>query len=51
LIYPRTRTVAVYHAPGEPTRVLQESDALDGEQVISGFTMPVADRFRNAPRG
>jgi Uma2 family endonuclease len=44
------RTVAVYHSPGEPTRVLQESDSLDGEQVVPGFTMPVADLFRNVPR-
>jgi Uma2 family endonuclease len=49
-IDPATRTVAVYHAPGEPTRVLSESDTLDGEQVIPGFTMPVADLFRNVPR-
>jgi Uma2 family endonuclease len=47
----QARTVAVYHAPGEPTRVLHESDALDGEQVVSGFAMPVADLFRNVPRG
>jgi Uma2 family endonuclease len=49
-IDPRTRTVAVYHVPGESTRVLTESDTLDGEQVIPGFTMPVADLFRNVPR-
>lgn len=50
IIDPPTRTVAVYHAPGNPTRVLAESDALDGEDVIPGFTMPVADLFRNVPR-
>ena len=44
------RTVAVYHAAADPTRVLHESDALDGEQVVPGFTMPVADLFRNVPR-
>jgi Uma2 family endonuclease len=49
-IEPRTRSVAVYHAPGEPTRVLHESDSLDGENVVPGFTMPVADLFRNVPR-
>src|SRR3954471_12906703 len=47
---PARRCVAVYHAPGAPARVLQESDALDGEQVIPGFSMPIADLFRNVPR-
>ena len=48
-IDPPTRTVAVYHRAGEPTRVLTVNDALDGEQVIPGFTMAVADLFRNVP--
>ena len=50
VVDPQTRTVAVYHAIGEPTRVLTESDTLDGEQVVPGFTMPVADLFRTVPR-
>ena len=50
LIDPSVRTVAVYHAPGESTRVLREADVLDGEQVVPGSTMPVADLFRNVPR-
>jgi Uma2 family endonuclease len=49
-IDPATRSVSVYHSPGDPTRVLTESDTLDGEQVVPGFTMPVADLFRNVPR-
>ena len=49
-IDPSTRTVAVYHAAGEPTRVLGESEALDGEKVVPGFVMPVTDLFRNVPR-
>jgi Uma2 family endonuclease len=49
VIDPRPRTVAVYHAPGQPTRVLDESGTLDGEQVVPGFTLPVADLFRNVP--
>lgn len=49
VIDPRARAAAVYHAPGEPTRVLSESDTLDGEQVVPGFTLPVADLFRNVP--
>jgi Uma2 family endonuclease len=50
IIDPPTRTVAVYHAAGRPSRVLVESDALEGEEVIPGFAMPVTDLFRNVPR-
>jgi Uma2 family endonuclease len=49
VIDPQPRTVAVYHAPGEPTRVLPMSDSIEGEQVVPGFTLPVADLFRNVP--
>ena len=45
----RARTVAVYHKPGEPTRVLTAADALDGEGVLPGFCLAVADLFRNVP--
>ena len=51
IIDPRTRRVAIYHAPGEPTGVLDESATLDGEQVVPGFTMLVADIFHNANSG
>ena len=47
---PPTRTVAVYHKPGEPTKVLAETDALDGEDVLPGFVLPVAEVFRGVPR-
>ena len=46
---PPTRTVAVYRDAGDPVRVLTEADALDGEDVMPGFTLPVADLFRNVP--
>ena len=49
VVDPETRTVAVCHAPGEPTRTLAPSDALDGEDVLPGFALPVADLFRNVP--
>ena len=45
----RTRTVAVYHKTGEPTRVLGEADALDGEDVLPGFSLPLAEVFRSLP--
>ena len=49
VIDPRARTAAVYHAPGEPARTLSEADALDGEQVLPGFALHVADLFHNVP--
>src|SRR4051794_3805293 len=42
VIEPATRTVSVYHRPGEPTCVLDEHSMLDGEQVVPGFTFAVA---------
>jgi Uma2 family endonuclease len=47
VVDPPTRTVAIYHAPGEPTRVLRESDSLDGESVLPGFSLPVSALFKN----
>ena len=34
IIDPIARTAAIYHAPGEPTRVVDMSGSLDGEQVL-----------------
>ena len=48
IIDPPTRTVAVYTAATPvPGRTLAESDSLDGGDVLPGFTIPVADLFRN----
>lgn len=49
VIDPVPRTIAVCHGPGEPAAVIEESGSLDGEPVLPGFTMPVADLFRNVP--
>lgn len=49
VVDPRTRTVAVYDGPAEPTRILEESDHLDGGEVLPGFTLAVRDVFRNVP--
>ena len=43
------RKVSVYRSPGAPTRVLDESGVLDGEDVVPGFSVPVADVFRKLP--
>ncbi len=44
LISPFDQTVMVYHPDGR-RQFLQPGDSLDGEEVISGFTMPVAELF------
>jgi len=46
LINPQSRQVEIYH-PGElePVKVLYMTDQLEGEPVIPGFTMPIADLF------
>jgi hypothetical protein len=40
--YPRRRTVRVHQPDREPV----EGDVLDGEDVLPGFRLPVADLFR-----
>lgn len=44
LVDPDALTVTVI-AVGQPTRVLQSSDTLDGSDVLPGFSVPVADIF------
>jgi Uma2 family endonuclease len=51
VIDPRARTIAVFHAAGQPSRVLHETDHLDGDHVLPGFSMAVDELFRNVPRG
>jgi Uma2 family endonuclease len=50
-IDPRPRTVAVYHRPGKPTTVLTEQSTLDGEDLLPGLTIAVAELFSDVPRG
>ena len=47
VVNPRRRTVAV-HRPGQPVRILSESDVLDGEDVVPGWSLQVAELFREA---
>jgi Uma2 family endonuclease len=49
LIDPRDRTVAVHHAPGIATRVLDDAALLDGEEVLPVFSIAVVDLFRDVP--
>jgi Uma2 family endonuclease len=45
VIAPRARTVTVYRPDGS-ARLLREPDALDGEDMLPGFTLPLAELFR-----
>jgi hypothetical protein len=38
--------VLVYRSSKEPNRLLKSTDSLDGEDVVSGFLLPVADLFQ-----
>lgn len=44
IIYPKERVVTVYRTDGSTTR-LKETDMLDGEQVIPGFSCRVGELF------
>ena len=52
VFYPDTRTVSVYRASGKTARLSAE-DTLSGEDVLPGFTCPVAEVFPHplAPSG
>jgi len=44
VIHPDEESVLVYHKP-QPDKLLQRSDSLDGETIIPGFTVPLAELF------
>jgi Uma2 family endonuclease len=46
IIHPNENYVLVYRSAQEPDRLLKSVDSLDGEEVIPGFTLPVADLFQ-----
>jgi Uma2 family endonuclease len=46
IIHPSEHYVLVYRCAQEPDRLLKSVDSLDGEEVIPGFTFPVADLFQ-----
>jgi Uma2 family endonuclease len=41
----RGKRIVRVHRPGQPERVLRPGDVLDGEDVLPGFRLPVADIF------
>lgn len=46
VIHPSEKYILVYCSAQEPDRLLKSVDFLEGEAVIPGFTMPVADLFQ-----
>ncbi|NCJ05579.1 Uma2 family endonuclease [Synechococcales cyanobacterium C] len=46
IIHPTEHYILVYRSAQEPDRLLKSADSLDGEDVIPGFTLPVADLFQ-----
>ncbi|OUC14838.1 MAG: hypothetical protein B0A82_11015 [Alkalinema sp. CACIAM 70d] len=44
VIHPDEKYVLVYHAP-EPDRFLRPSEMLDGEAIVPGFAIAVAELF------
>jgi Uma2 family endonuclease len=45
IVDPVNRTVAVYESDDDPISILKETDALDGRDVLPGFSYPVRDLF------
>jgi Uma2 family endonuclease len=48
VVWPDVKTVDVWHSSNtlRPVKTLTVGDTLDGEDVVGGFTYPVADLFR-----
>jgi Uma2 family endonuclease len=46
VVNPKEHYVLVYRSAQEPDRLLKSADSLDGEEVIPGFTLPIAELFQ-----
>ncbi len=51
IIDPAKRRTEVYTAPDAPAATLDESQALDGGDVLPGFTLSLAELFARLPEG
>ena len=49
VINPEQHYVLVYRSAQEPDRLLKSADSLDGEEIVPGFTLPIADLFQKLP--
>ncbi|MBE9040146.1 Uma2 family endonuclease [Oscillatoriales cyanobacterium LEGE 11467] len=45
IVHPKEHYILVYRCATEPDRLLKSIDSLDGEDVVPGFSLPVADLF------
>lgn len=46
VVNPKEHYVLVYRSSQEPDRLLKSIDSLDGEDIVPGFSLPVADLFQ-----
>ena len=46
VINPKEKYVLVYRSAEEPDRLLKSTDFLDGEEIVPGFTLAVAELFQ-----
>ncbi len=49
MIDPRKRSAEVYTIPDAPAAILDDMEALDGGDVLPGFTLPLAELFARLP--
>jgi Uma2 family endonuclease len=49
VIHPSEHFTLVYRSAQEPDRLLKSVDCLEGEDVIPGFSLPLADLFQPLP--
>ncbi|HSF76928.1 MAG TPA: Uma2 family endonuclease [Microcoleus sp.] len=46
VIHPQEQYVLVYRSSQEPDRLLKSTQSLDGEEIVPGFTLPIAELFQ-----
>jgi Uma2 family endonuclease len=46
LISPKQNYILVYRNGQEPDRLVKSNDSLDGEEIVPGFNLPVAELFQ-----
>ena len=46
VINPKEKYVLVYRSAEEPDRLLKSTDSLDGEEIVPGFTLAIAELFQ-----
>jgi Uma2 family endonuclease len=45
VIHPQEQYLLVYRSSQKPDRLLKSTYSLDGEEILPGFTIPVAEFF------